>query len=196
MLSGELRPVMLVCVFAWMTSSASPDPGRALDADGGRLAEVGGDAVVALERRLDDLLLDLAVERDGDLVARSSWRTSISGSCSASWPSAARSEPCSSGLRGEHDRLERRPREPRRRLVAGRRVADRVADPDGTEAADRGHLPAVRMSRRGAPAGANTLIEDAFASSPPPRARAAGAGACRRTGAHRRRARPMRCARS
>ena len=59
---------MFVCVFARMTSSASPTPRRALDADRRRLAEVGGDAVVALERRLDDLLLDLAVERDGDLV--------------------------------------------------------------------------------------------------------------------------------
>ncbi len=45
------------------------DARRTLDADRRRLAEVGGDAVVALERRLDDLLLDLAVERDRDLVA-------------------------------------------------------------------------------------------------------------------------------
>ena len=69
MLSGELRPVMFVFVLARMTSSASPTPRRALDAHRRRLAEVGGDAVVALERRLDDLLLDLAVERDRDLVA-------------------------------------------------------------------------------------------------------------------------------
>ena len=68
-LSGELRPVMFVLVLARMTSSASPTPaGRSMH-NGRRLAEVGRDAVVALERRLDDLLLDLAVERHGDLVA-------------------------------------------------------------------------------------------------------------------------------
>ena len=64
----------------------------------------------------------------------------MSGSCSASWASAARSEPCSLGSSGEDDGLERRPREARRRLVAGRRLADRVADPDRAEAADRRHL--------------------------------------------------------
>src|SRR5207302_8732201 len=40
-----------------------------LDADRRRLAEVHFEAVVARERRLDDLLLHLAVERDGELTA-------------------------------------------------------------------------------------------------------------------------------
>ncbi len=65
----------------------------------------------------------------------------MSGSCSASWPRAARRLPCSSGPQREHDGLERRPREARRLLLARRRLADRVADPDGAEAADRRHLP-------------------------------------------------------
>ena len=50
------------------SSSASPVP-AALDADRGRLAEVDLDAEVARQRRLDHLLLDLAVERDRDLLA-------------------------------------------------------------------------------------------------------------------------------
>jgi hypothetical protein len=42
---------------------------RPLDADWGRLSEGDVDAVVAGEGGLDDLFLDLAVERNGDLVA-------------------------------------------------------------------------------------------------------------------------------
>ena len=167
-LSGELRPVMFVCVFARMTSSASPTPaGRSMQTVG-RLAEVGGDAVVALERRLDDLLLDLPVERDRDLVARVVLadvdERVLLGELGQRRPERA----LLVRLAGEHDGLERRPREARRRLVAGRRLADRVADPDRAEPADRRHLARARTSRRGAPAGANTRIEVAFASSPPP----------------------------
>src|SRR4029078_3221790 len=40
-----------------------------LDADRRRVPEVRADPVLPLERRLDDLLLDLAVQRDRDLVA-------------------------------------------------------------------------------------------------------------------------------
>ena len=117
------------------------DPRRALDAHDRGLAEVGGDAVVALERRLDDLLLDLAVERDGDLVpvvvlADVDERILL-GELAEGRPQAA-------GLLGsqrEHDGLERRPREARRLGLARGRFADRVADPDRTEAADRRHLP-------------------------------------------------------
>ena len=67
-LSGELRPVMFVLRLGADDLLGLADACRALDAHRRRLAEVGGDAVVALERRLDDLLLDLAVERDRDLV--------------------------------------------------------------------------------------------------------------------------------
>ena len=139
-LSGELRPVMFVFVFARMTSSASPTRAGPLDADRRRLAEVGGDAVVALERRLDDLLLDLAVERDGDLVASVVLadvdERVLLGELGQRRPERA----LLVGSRGEDDGLERRPREPRRRLLARRRLADRVADPDRAEAPDRRHL--------------------------------------------------------
>ena len=149
-LSGELRPVMFVLVLARMTSSASPTPRRALDAHRRRLAEVGGDAVVALERRLDDLLLDLAVERDRDLVAvvvlADVDERVLLGELGER---GAEASPARSGRSGEDDRLERRPREARRRLVAGRRLADRVADADGAEPADRRHL-AGGERRRGA----------------------------------------------
>ena len=70
----------------------------------------------------------------------SSWRTSISGSCSASWARAARRLPCCLGLQRKDDRLERRPREPGRHVLARRRLADRIADADGAEAPDRRHL--------------------------------------------------------
>ena len=43
---------------------------RPLDVDRRRLAERDLDAELVCERRLDDLLLDVAVERDGDLAAR------------------------------------------------------------------------------------------------------------------------------
>ena len=41
---------------------------RTLDVDGRRPTELDGDAVVVFQRRLDDLLLHLAVERDRDLL--------------------------------------------------------------------------------------------------------------------------------
>ena len=44
-------------------------PTRPLDADRRRLAERDVEAEVARQRRLDDLLLDLAVERDRELLA-------------------------------------------------------------------------------------------------------------------------------
>ena len=43
--------------------------GRPLDADRRRFAEGDVEAEVACQRRLDDLFLDLAVERDGQLLA-------------------------------------------------------------------------------------------------------------------------------
>ena len=56
-------------VSAWKISTASPAAGRPLDVDRRRLAEPHLDAVVRGERRLDDLLLHLPVERDRDLLA-------------------------------------------------------------------------------------------------------------------------------
>ena len=49
-------------------STAPPGADRALDADRRRLAELDVDAEVVGQRRLDDLLLHLAVERDGELL--------------------------------------------------------------------------------------------------------------------------------
>ena len=67
-LSGELRPDDVRLRPGRDDLLGLPHLAGALDADGRRLAELGGDAVVALERRPDDFLLDVAVERDGDLV--------------------------------------------------------------------------------------------------------------------------------
>ena len=149
-LSGELRPVMFVCVFARMTSSASPARAGPLDAHGGRLAEVGGDAVVALERRPDDLLLDLAVERDRDLVAvvvlADVDERILLGELGERRAEAARLL----GPEREHDGLERRPREARRLGLARRRLADRVADPNRTRV--RGPPPSPRRRARRAAA--------------------------------------------
>ena len=49
-----------------LDGGAGPD--RPLDADRRRLAEVDVEAELVRQRRLDDLLLHLAVERDGDLL--------------------------------------------------------------------------------------------------------------------------------
>ena len=57
-------------VSACRISTASPVADRALDVDRRRLAESDVEAVVVCERGLDDLFLDLAVERDGQLLAR------------------------------------------------------------------------------------------------------------------------------
>ena len=131
---------MFVWVLERMTSSASPGPSGTLDAHDGRLAEVRGDPVVAFERRLDDLLLDLPVQRHRDLVpmvvlADVDERVLL-GELGEGRAEAA-------GLVGPdrvHDGLERRPREPGRLLLTGWRRPDRVADPHRAEPADRRHL--------------------------------------------------------
>ena len=46
-----------------------PGADGTLDVDRRRFAERDLDSEVVCERRLDDLLLDVAVERDGDLIA-------------------------------------------------------------------------------------------------------------------------------
>ena len=115
-------------------------PSRALDAHGRRLAEVRGDAVVALQRRLDDLLLDLAVERHGDLVAMVVLadvdQRVLLGELGERRAEAAlllRSQ-------GEDDRLERRAWEAGGLGLPRRRLADRIPHPDGTQAPDGRHL--------------------------------------------------------
>ena len=60
---------MLVFVGARMTSSASGGRDRSLDADRDRLAEVDLHPVVPGQRLANDLLLDLAIERDRDLAS-------------------------------------------------------------------------------------------------------------------------------
>ena len=132
---------------------------RPLDADRRRLAEGRPrcrtrSASVAC----DDLLLHLAVQRDATSRCRtSSWRRSISGSCSASWVSAACSAPRSARSHRHDHRLQGR----RRELAAGRaprrRHADRVADPDV------GRAPTACRSGRPArsAAGGRAAVEDA-----------------------------------
>ena len=78
----------------------------------------------------------------------------MSGSCSASWARAARSEPCCSDVRAKTTASRVGSREPGRRLLARPRLADRIVDPDRTEAADRRHLAgdddvATRRTGRG-----------------------------------------------
>ncbi len=144
-------------------------PRRPLDADGRRLAEVGSDAVVALERRLDDLLLDLAVQRDGDLVAV--------------LVLADVDERVLLGELGE-GRAERalllrvcRAKTTASSVGFGKRAVisspgggSPIASPTLTAPSPRtvAISPAVTASRRGAPAGANTRIEVGFVSAPPP----------------------------
>ena len=116
------------------------DPRRALDADRRRLPEVGADAVVALERRLDDLLLDLPVERYGDLVpgvvlAHVDERILL-GELGQGRPEGA----LLLRLPGEDDGLEGRPWETSGRFAARLRRPDRITDPDRAEPADRRHL--------------------------------------------------------
>ena len=130
------------------------DMRRTLDADDRRLAEVRRDAVVALEGGLDDLLLDVAVERDRDLVpvvlADVDERILL-GELGERRAEAA----LILGSLGEDDGLERRTREARGRFVdpaAARRSHRRRGPYPGREtvaispAVDR--APA-RRARRG-----------------------------------------------
>jgi hypothetical protein len=102
-----------------MTRTAAPRPDDPLDADAGRRAELNLDPVVGQQHRRDDLLLHLAVERDGDLTA-------------AVVPAQADQRVLvrELGLRGIHralvagmdrvdDRLEARPRELPRHAAGG-----------------------------------------------------------------------------
>ena len=116
----------------------------------------------------------------------SSWRTSMSGSCSASWERAARREPCSSGFRAKTTASS---------AGRGKRAAGSspsrgspMASPTRTPPRPRivAISPAMRTSRRGAPAGANTLIEVGLGllspADPHPLTRAERAGEQARVG--------------
>ena len=96
----------------------------------------------------------------------------MSGSCSASWASAARSEPCSSGVRAKTTASSagRGKRPSPRRRPAAHRSRRRPGPRRGPGSSPS--RPPTTTSRRGAPAGAKTRIEVAFASSPPPTAHA------------------------
>ena len=167
-LSGELRPVMFVLRLGADDLLGLADARRALDAHDGRLAEVGGDAVVALERRLDDLLLDLAVERDRDLVAVVVLADVDERVLLGELASAARSEPCCSGRRAKTTASSAG--RGKRAVTPRPGGGSPIASPTRTAPSPRivAISPAARTSRRGAPAGAKTWIEVAFASSPPP----------------------------
>src|SRR5205085_9413207 len=105
-----------------------PRADRPLDADGRRLAEADLEPVVARERRLDDLLLYLAVERDGELAARvvlpEADERVLLGQLAERDPERALVR----GPRRDDDGLEGR----RGEVVLGAwpRLADRLADPD------------------------------------------------------------------
>ena len=177
-LSGELRPVMFVLVLARMISSASPTrAGRSMQTVG-RLAEVRRDAVVALEGRLDDLLLDLAVERDRDLVAGVVLADVDERVLLGELGEGRAERALLLGSLGEDDGFERRARERAVASSPGRRVADRVTDADRAEPRRIRHLAcrddvASRCAGRGEDPDRRRL-------GPPRRrpARAARGGAC------------------
>jgi len=54
---------------AWRISIASPGAGGPLDVDRRRFAERDFETEIVCERRLDDFLLNLAIERDRELLA-------------------------------------------------------------------------------------------------------------------------------
>ena len=111
--------------------------GRPLDADRRALAERDRDAEVARERRLDHLLLHLAVERDGELavLAHADQRVLLGELRERDAQRAA-----VGGAARDDDRLERR-----RGEVTGRgdrrTAADRVADPHVGEPAEHPDPP-------------------------------------------------------
>ena len=92
----------------------------------------------------------------------------MSGSCSASWVRAARSEPCCSDARANTTASSAG--RGKRAATASPGGGSPIASPTRTVPSPRtvAISPAVTASRRGAPAGAKTRIEVAFASSPPP----------------------------
>jgi hypothetical protein len=71
-----------------------------LDADHRRIAEPDVEAVVARQRRLDDFLLHLAVERQGEFLSKIILAKAVKGSCSASCVSATYRAPFSEGRSG------------------------------------------------------------------------------------------------
>ena len=163
-----------------------PRPGRPLDADRRRLAELDVEAEVVGERRLDHLLLHLAVQRDGELAALvvlpyADQRVLLGelGERDAQPVSVG-------GVGGDDDGLERRRGEVM--LDAGSLLADPVADARlqppqprdlasahlgplhgiaAVEDADRGHLPGVEPLANPNCAGEHADVRDAVSGRAP-----------------------------
>ena len=130
-LLGELCPVTFVLVFALEDLDGLARADGPLDADRRRLAEVDADAVVGRQRRLDDLLLHLAVERHRDLVAGVVLSDDDEGVLLGELREGDAERPLVVRIAGNDDRLERRRRE---MVHRGRsRRVDRVADLDLAE---------------------------------------------------------------
>ena len=170
-------------------STASPRPGRPLDADRRRLAERDLEAVLVRERRLDHLPLHLAVERDRDLRPRVVLADVDQRVLLGELPERDAQPLAVRGIDGLDDRLERRRSEVVVDVAA--RLAEPVADLDLREAPELRDLArvhgvplygvAVREDAdRGHLAGVEAVAD---ASRLPRRA------ACRRSGRRRARAR-------
>ena len=103
---------------------------RALDADRRRFAEADVEAEVVRQRRLDHLLLDLAVERDrqllADVVLSDVDQWVLLGQLIQRDPKRAAVD----GVARNDNRLQRRRREVMALEMSLRRGADHVADPD------------------------------------------------------------------
>ena len=169
-------------------STAAPAADRSLDADRRRLAEVDVDAEVGRQRRLDDLLLHLAVERDEISCRTSSCRRLISGSCSASCASATCSAPVVGRPAGNDDRLQCRRREVVTLATVGvRRRSCRRSGPRRDPRAFRSRPRSRREPRGTAEPRSKTLIAVTFVLAVRPTAHAiARCGPFPRTSARRR----------
>ena len=142
---------------------------RSLDADRGGLAELGVEPELRGQRRLDDLLLHLAVERQAQLLPRlvlvqADQRVLVGELGERVVQRAAVLRP------GDHDRFERGRSEV---VLAAEptRLADRIADPDRTETPDLGDLAGDGLGSAGGRApvedldGGDGVLADAVAHS-------------------------------
>ena len=151
-----------------MSSTAAPGADQPLDADRRGLAEAHRDAEVGGQRRLDDLLLHLAVERHA--AARSARRPGAGRSAGP----ARRAGRARRAARGRRSRGRARRRSP---ASAARTCARRgrppvrrtVADPDAGEArgACRSGRPPPPGARRSPPCSKTPIAGDLASSSAP-----------------------------
>ena len=148
------RPIVASYGFvsACMISTASPRPsGRSMQI-GVTSRNVDGDAVLVRERRLDHLLLHLAVQRDRELVRRLRRADVDQRVLLVELRQRDAKARAVAGIDGLDDRLERRRRElvrrraGRRRRRSGRRSARREP-PDLCDRACRRRRPRRRRSR-------------------------------------------------